>query len=220
MPMSRYPGAKPPPPQIPTPRLSPRLSPPPAPPPPNRGSVGRPNLDPNSPDYGITADPVRQGPPLEEMRAADLNRRTGNYVPPQQIKPTRPNVMGFPDRPPSIPGRSDRGPGSGGAPGFNPRTGNYVPPPPPRPPAPLTGGQLVQSGVDKQRAITERFGDKFKNLSGLFKKGGAVTAKAKAKAPVKKAMGGKVAAKPMGKPVMKKAGGRVAAKPMMKGRKK
>ena len=122
MPMSRYPGAKPPPPQIPTPRLSPRLSPPPA--------------------------------------------------------------------------------------------------PPPRPPAPLTGGHLVQSGVDKQRAITERFGDKFKNLSGLFKKGGAVTAKAKAKAPVKKAMGGKVAAKPMGKPVMKKAGGRVAAKPMMKGRKK
>jgi hypothetical protein len=51
-----------------------------------------------------------------------------------------------------------------------------------------------------------------------IKKGGMV--KAKAKTPVKKAMGGKVAAKPMGKPVMKKAGGRVAAKPMMKGRKK
>jgi hypothetical protein len=49
-----------------------------------------------------------------------------------------------------------------------------------------------------------------------YRKGGMV----KPKAPVKKAMGGKVAAKPMGKPVMKKAGGRVAAKPMMKGRKK
>lgn len=49
-----------------------------------------------------------------------------------------------------------------------------------------------------------------------YRKGGMV----KPKAPVKKAMGGKVAAKPMAKPVMKKAGGRVAAKPMAKGRKK
>lgn len=59
----------------------------------------------------------------------------------------------------------------------------------------------------------------------MLRKGGPV----KAKAPVKKAMGGKVAAKPVtkkaggkvaakptAKPVMKKAGGRVAAKPKMK----
>jgi len=59
----------------------------------------------------------------------------------------------------------------------------------------------------------------------MLRKGGPV----KAKAPVKKAMGGKVAAKPvakkaggkvaakpMAKPVMKKAGGRVAMKPKMK----
>jgi hypothetical protein len=65
------------------------------------------------------------------------------------------------------------------------------------------------------------------NIGGMpgaiMKKGGVVKKAAGGKVaakPVAKKAGGKVAAKPMGKPVMKKAGGRVAAKPMAKGRKK
>jgi hypothetical protein len=78
---------------------------------------------------------------------------------------------------------------------LNRRTGNYVPPPPQLPSGP------------EPRPIRDRVVQPVAKLG--FKKGGKVTAKAKA--PVKKAAGGKVAAKA---PVKKAMGGKVAAKPM------
>ena len=209
----------------------PRSPPPPPPPPPNRGSVGRPNLDPNSPDYGITADPVRPRPPPPPPPPP---RPPPPPLP--QIKPTQPNVMGFPDRPPSIPGRpvtprptspSQRPPSQQ----INPVNPNVMGRPRPNSgssintttqsdimgrPRPNSGGfnpanmqQVLQSlaAQNNPQAVAKP----------AFKKGGKVSAKAPvkkaaggkvaAKAPVKKAMGGKVAAKPMSRPVAK-------AKPM------
>lgn len=87
----------------------------------------------------------------------------------------------------------------------------------------LTGGAQVQRGVDMMNkamnnaqqfsaGAAQNIGNKVK---GFFKKGGAVTTKAKA--PVKKAAGGKVAAKApvkkaMGGPIKAKAVARPAAK--------
>ena len=183
----------------------------PTPPPPNRGSVGKPNLDPNSPDYGITADPVRPRPPF---------------------KPTQPNVMGFPDRPTSIPGRP-----------VTPRPTRPSQRPPSQQINPNVMGALGQGGSSINTTTqSDIMGRPRPNSGGFnpanmqqvlqslaaqnnpqaaakpaFKKGGKVSAKAPvkkaaggkvaAKAPVKKAMGGKVAAKPMSRPVAK-------AKPM------
>jgi hypothetical protein len=197
-------------PQGPMPRVevNPNVRPMPSP---NPRPVPGPGRTPNP--FTVDARPIGPGGMNPVPRPGMPGSATG---------PT-PNIGGFPV--------NDRGTGSTPTPKTRtPNDGGTLGP----------GSQSVARGVELSRnmgldnpvADANRFvasranqvGSMANQLFGrAFKKGGPVKkpvgGKVAAK-PVTKKASGKVAAKPMGKPVMKKAGGRVAAKPMAKGRKK